>query len=153
MCIRDSDASVLLNNIPLRACGTPSIELAKTVLSDPERLEDGRQLVTYNFEITNTGETLVEDVRLDDDLSSVFGAGRVDIEALEITSAPDGFAGQENPAFNGETNIGLLSGPGDLSPGESLTVGLEVAVNPESCLLYTSPSPRDATLSRMPSSA
>ena len=24
---------------------------------------------------------------------------------------------------------------------------------PESCLLYTSPSPRDATLSRMPSSA
>ena len=26
-------------------------------------------------------------------------------------------------------------------------------VQPESCLLYTSPSPRDATLSRMPSSA
>ena len=26
-------------------------------------------------------------------------------------------------------------------------------VNPEACLLYTSPSPRDATLSRMPSSA
>ena len=25
--------------------------------------------------------------------------------------------------------------------------------NPKSCLLYTSPSPRDATLSRMPSSA
>ena len=25
--------------------------------------------------------------------------------------------------------------------------------DPESCLLYTSPSPRDATLSRMPSSA
>ena len=33
---------------------------------------------------------------------------------------------------------------------EKLTdIGLEV----ESCLLYTSPSPRDATLSRMPSSA
>ena len=27
------------------------------------------------------------------------------------------------------------------------------ANDPESCLLYTSPSPRDATLSRMPSSA
>ena len=26
-------------------------------------------------------------------------------------------------------------------------------VNPDTCLLYTSPSPRDATLSRMPSSA
>ena len=26
-------------------------------------------------------------------------------------------------------------------------------INPQACLLYTSPSPRDATLSRMPSSA
>ena len=26
-------------------------------------------------------------------------------------------------------------------------------VDPDTCLLYTSPSPRDATLSRMPSSA
>ena len=28
-----------------------------------------------------------------------------------------------------------------------------VTINIEACLLYTSPSPRDATLSRMPSSA
>ena len=31
--------------------------------------------------------------------------------------------------------------------------GLVVQISPNSCLLYTSPSPRDATLSRMPSSA
>ena len=30
---------------------------------------------------------------------------------------------------------------------------LKVASNDKDCLLYTSPSPRDATLSRMPSSA
>ena len=36
----------------------------------------------------------------------------------------------------------------------ALQMWLEVEVGPESfCLLYTSPSPRDATLSRMPSSA
>ena len=29
----------------------------------------------------------------------------------------------------------------------------EIAINHDNCLLYTSPSPRDATLSRMPSSA
>ena len=29
----------------------------------------------------------------------------------------------------------------------------EIATSPWACLLYTSPSPRDATLSRMPSSA
>ena len=33
-----------------------------------------------------------------------------------------------------------------------LTVGVQVDL-PESCLLYTSPSPRDGLLSRMPSSA
>ena len=32
-------------------------------------------------------------------------------------------------------------------------MGHEVTLLSESCLLYTSPSPRDATLSRMPSSA
>ena len=31
--------------------------------------------------------------------------------------------------------------------------GKEIGIKQSSCLLYTSPSPRDATLSRMPSSA
>ena len=34
-----------------------------------------------------------------------------------------------------------------------LSVGNEIQATGNSCLLYTSPSPRDATLSRMPSSA
>ena len=40
-------------------------------------------------------------------------------------------------------------------PGETLTVGIfrNEAKERVVCLLYTSPSPRDATLSRMPSSA
>ena len=41
--------------------------------------------------------------------------------------------------------------------GRVLEVGAGTGTNfafyPDSCLLYTSPSPRDATLSRMPSSA
>ena len=39
----------------------------------------------------------------------------------------------------------------DLSRGKMVHVG--EAIGMISCLLYTSPSPRDATLSRMPSSA
>ena len=38
-------------------------------------------------------------------------------------------------------------------PGVSLTVASLPNVTLKPCLLYTSPSPRDATLSRMPSSA
>ena len=40
-----------------------------------------------------------------------------------------------------------------ISCGAAMSAALKVAARPESCLLYTSPSPRDATLSRMPSSA
>ena len=40
-----------------------------------------------------------------------------------------------------------LAGP------EVIEAAITAAVAAESCLLYTSPSPRDATLSRMPSSA
>ena len=36
-----------------------------------------------------------------------------------------------------------------INPGEEITF----YINSPGCLLYTSPSPRDATLSRMPSSA
>ena len=36
---------------------------------------------------------------------------------------------------------------------KSINENIPLANKPEICLLYTSPSPRDATLSRMPSSA
>ena len=36
---------------------------------------------------------------------------------------------------------------------EKLTIGLDWFINPDHCLLYTSPSPRDVEESRMPSSA
>ena len=39
------------------------------------------------------------------------------------------------------------------NPFPSLKLGYTTEEKPKSCLLYTSPSPRDATLSRMPSSA
>ena len=47
----------------------------------------------------------------------------------------------------------------DLDEAEALSVGLSLVARTgdiglwKACLLYTSPSPRDATLSRMPSSA
>ena len=55
---------------------------------------------------------------------------------------------------NGSTSMTNANGgfqfPG-LNQGTAYTVAPEKNINP--CLLYTSPSPRDATLSRMPSSA
>ena len=52
----------------------------------------------------------------------------------------------ENWFLKNKINLGL-----DLQGGSYLL--LEVQLDVLYCLLYTSPSPRDATLSRMPSSA
>ena len=38
-------------------------------------------------------------------------------------------------------------------PGVKALDNVQLSLRPGTCLLYTSPSPRDATLSRMPSSA
>ena len=58
----------------------------------------------------------------------------------------------------GDAGLGLdYVGPGGADLRDQLVEGVAVPVvlarPPGSCLLYTSPSPRDATLSRMPSSA
>ena len=47
----------------------------------------------------------------------------------------------------------LVSGNPVPLEGDTVTYQIEVTNNGTACLLYTSPSPRDATLSRMPSSA
>ena len=50
--------------------------------------------------------------------------------------------------------LGLVpSPPGRIDGGTAHFQGQDLLALSEGCLLYTSPSPRDATLSRMPSSA
>ena len=143
--IEAGDPSILMNNIPMRSCGVPSLDLTKTASNGPERLDDGRQLVTYDFTATNTGETLLEDLRISDDLASVFGAGRVEVRSLTITDSPTGFAGIVNPAFDGETDVQFLTGAGDLNAGESLQMNLTAAVNPEAEGEYINTATASAT--------
>ena len=60
---------------------------------------------------------------------------------------------QQCVSFNKENHVGvepqLSVGQGDQWPHSTQQTELHLLA----CLLYTSPSPRDATLSRMPSSA
>ena len=62
--------------------------------------------------------------------------------------------GYKKVAIDLETNDPNLKdlGSGNVA-GEGHIAGIAVAVEGWSCLLYTSPSPRDGLLSRMPSSA
>ncbi|WP_418152373.1 hypothetical protein AB8615_10925 [Litorimonas sp. RW-G-Af-16] len=124
------DPSVLMNNIPLKHCGTPEIALNKTALAPPVVQEDGRQRVSYAFTLSNTGETLIEDLQISDDLGVVFGADRVEIDRVEIADAPVNFAGSANPSYDGVVNTDLLIATGDLNPNESATINLFAFVNP-----------------------
>ena len=59
--------------------------------------------------------------------------------------------------FNENPKSGMVTQADNESSIESLAkvadIARDVGISPVACLLYTSPSPRDATLARMPSSA
>ena len=135
--IEAGDPSVLLNNIPLQSCGVPQIDLTKTASDDIERVEDGRQLVSYDFTVVNTGQTVVTDLVVTDDLASVFGGENIQVESLELTDAPDGFAATANPDYDGVSEFNLLWGPGELEPDESVTLALDVLINANIATEYT----------------
>ena len=55
--------------------------------------------------------------------------------------------------LNSDDLINKVKGYNKFLNPDRLNKAYDFAVKAHSCLLYTSPSPRDATLSRMPSSA
>ena len=91
---------------------------------------------------TFTQELRLNGTAFDDRVNWTLGGFYFD-EDIEFDSQL-AFGTQTRPLFNALTGAGVGAGP---------DVGEATFANIETCLLYTSPSPRDATLSRMPSSA
>jgi len=130
------DPSILMNNIPLQHCGRSELSLAKSVIGDPIAQDDGRQLVTYEFDISNTGQTQVDDIQIFDDLGDVYGDANVVINSNEITSTPPNYAGSENLAYDGVTDVTVLDGLGSLEAGDVMTVQLQALVAPETASTF-----------------
>ncbi len=129
----------------MQSCGVPQIDLAKAVSETVEVADDGRQLVSYDFTVTNTGETSVTDLVLTDDLGSVYGVNDVEVDTLTITDAPQGFVGTTNVNYDGVTDINLLAGAGVLDASESLTLSLDVLVNAQTAAEYINKADVTAT--------
>src|SRR5665647_2907267 len=89
------------------------------------------------------------------------GAAAVAACLLLANCASSGkFAGRVDPKYGVSSSPRVVAfgepvpkGGGTYRVGKPYTVGGRVYVPEEDCLLYTSPSPRDGLLSRMPSSA
>lgn len=135
--IGEMDPHVLNINIPVRFCGTPILSAAKTVTSDPVVQGDGRSALTYELTVGNVGTSRATDVNLTDDLDATFGAGRYEIVSLELTAAPEDFAGRANADFDGSSDQALLAGDGVLNADEEATVTLALLVSPEQSGTFT----------------
>ena len=80
---------------------------------------------------------------------------------LTVVQLHNLFANEEEPVERSEVKDALASlqseyesrGVSIVEVASGFRVQIDQGVSPWICLLYTSPSPRDATLSRMPSSA
>ena len=121
--------------------------------------EDGFNSVVTNYTYSQNSERKVTNV------GQVFSNGQT--ASTEYKYAEDGTAGLSfldgdvldslNSVHNYELPIQTISRQNGVTLGGSVTDFMFNAGQsrflPETCLLYTSPSPRDATLSRMPSSA
>ena len=105
-----------------------------------------------SFETPKTTVITFQNTGVNDSLDSDINTmGMTDIEILE--------SGEHNPTYDAGYFMGAMLGNytwedlnanGIQEANEPVISGVEVTLT---CLLYTSPSPRDATLSRMPSSA
>ncbi len=135
--IEAGDPSVFLNNIPLQSCGVPNVGLTKRAIGEVERLDDGRELVTYEFTVENTGQTSITDIILSDDLSTAFGDQSVSVQNIELVSAPEAFTGLPALNFDGFNSLSLSDGEGTLEPGEAFTMRLDVAVITDSAGEFT----------------
>ena len=97
-----------------------------------------------------------------------FYDGLGSLKGVDLTAASLGFKVVNTRGFNSTSpvrSLQIIDGVDNQAPGLNFSLGnflgtseldvnkVELVVGASSCLLYTSPSPRDATLSRMPSSA
>ncbi len=126
--IEAGDPSVFNNNLPLQHCGTPTIAASKTVVGEPVLQADGTSRVVYLIGGESTGTAIVENVNLTDNLATAFPNGTVRVVSNTVETAPPGFGGAANPAYDGVAQTALMTAGGDLAPGESVTLRVVVDV-------------------------
>ena len=110
---------------------------------------------THITDASNASRTLLmglQDAQFSDDLCALFGVPR---QALPDVSDMSGPLGETDSAIFGcaVPITGLAGDQQAATIGQACFEPGQTKATYGTCLLYTSPSPRDATLSRMPSSA
>ena len=167
MCIRDRGSLVIndLSNNAIRLYGASASsnndsQVAEVTFSVPARFwKAGRNKLFFSHE--STGGSTINSARVAFDLeedSNLPNEPDLPIDPGLSANPTD----REIRDYASFMRSRLLASPDKIGYGASTTGGRnpvvvrtwdEIVSASQTCLLYTSPSPRDATLSRMPSSA
>ena len=123
------------------------------------------ETVTTSFETPVVIDLLANDTDPDSDPLTVIEINGVSLTpgvvqtifvpgGTVVVNADDVITVTPDDGFSGDLNVPYLLSDQDGATDSAVhTIEVEKAPPVPGCLLYTSPSPRDATLSRMPSSA
>ena len=134
---RDGDPGNDSDPTPVAFGENPELELTKSVVGTPTMNSDGSFTVSYEMDVSNTGDVDLDNVTLTDDLSATFGEDATfEIDAVTVASplvANDGngsYSSSPNTPtlFNGTTILDLISDESTLAIGESATVTVTVTV-------------------------
>ena len=122
---------------------------------DPVVLVPGAFPVLNEFSAVNNG-VLDDDNGNSSDYIEIFNAGQASVNLAGYTltddpTDPSKYVFPNTVLDGGDYLVVFAADDEDPTAGTDLYTGFGLSSN--GCLLYTSPSPRDATLSRMPSSA
>ncbi|MCP4016485.1 MAG: hypothetical protein GY735_10225, partial [Delftia sp.] len=90
---------------------TPGIGVAKTVTSNTNN-GDGTHTVVYTMLVENTGDTILNAVRVTDDLTATFGVLPFTVDAVASGDFTVNF-----PGFDGNADTDLLTGADTLAVG------------------------------------
>ena len=110
-------------------------------MDDSQVGANGSRVWTYVPDATNTAEVISGT------------KGYLDIKGIYYQSGDFSTHGVVYFDSTGLQNSTTAPGAATITSTQLLTAVTEIAITLGSCLLYTSPSPRDGLLSRMPSSA
>ena len=141
----DDDPNNDANPDDPNALRIPDISLTKIVSSTtpPSKQADGTWNVVFEMEMSNTGTTVLQNLSLMDDISSVSNLGTtwlstvsVSIDTSMVTTAPGPAL---NAAWQTDPTQDMLDGTGTMNPGDVVTITYEVNIDPDISGASTSP--------------
>lgn len=110
---------------PVSFVEVPEIGLAKQIVTGPVNNADGTHTLGYRFLLANTGDVVLSNVQLVDDLSTAFGAASSFV--VDSVSSTDFSVAS---SYNGTSQVNMLNGTDTLSAGASGFVDMTVTVIP-----------------------